>query len=265
MPCRAFWRRPRSPSSPRSWRPPRWPPSSAWPASCPWWPRTSAGCPRSSMPRWAPSCPRRPGGPGPGHRGDPRAPRPPRGRSSGPPARGGHWSNDRLVERHLEIYRGLVAGPVERRARTPFHFLRQDPAHDPSFRRPARPGPTPRPGPRRFERGAGERGPRWPPGSTGFRRGSPRCSTWGSLLWLFRAFIFSGDMLFGMDTMTLGYQARALLRRSAPDHGLPPLEPPHPRRHALSRVAGREGTPSTRSRWPSSTWWNPTGPWAGSS
>lgn len=43
--------------------------------------------------------------------------------------------------------------------------------------------------------------------------------------WLFRGFIFSGDMLFGMDTMTLGYQARVFFAEALRTTGFPLWNP----------------------------------------
>ncbi len=43
--------------------------------------------------------------------------------------------------------------------------------------------------------------------------------------WLFRAFIFSGDMLFGSDTMSLGYQARHFFAQALTTTGFPLWNP----------------------------------------
>jgi hypothetical protein len=74
--------------------------------------------------------------------------------------------------------------------------------------------------------GAVERGP------GGVAAGLDRVPAWlppvlylGLTAWLFRAFIFSGDMLFGMDTMTLGYQARAFFAEALRTTGFPLWNP----------------------------------------
>jgi hypothetical protein len=81
-------------------------------------------------------------------------------------------------------------------------------------------------------------------------------------LFLFRKFVFTGEMLFGSDTISLGYMARAFFAEALKGGTFPLWNPiilggtPF-----LDSLAG--GTPSTPP--PSSfSSWRPSGPWAGS-
>jgi hypothetical protein len=84
----------------------------------------------------------------------------------------------------------------------------------------------------RRRRGRGPDPARVERGPSGLAAGLDRVPVWVppvlfALLtaWLFRAFIFSGDMLFGSDTMSLGYQARHFFAEALRTTGFPLWNP----------------------------------------
>jgi hypothetical protein len=84
----------------------------------------------------------------------------------------------------------------------------------------------------RRRRGRGDEPTRVERGPSGLAAGLDRVPGWVppvlfALLtaWLFRAFLFSGDMLFGSDTMSLGYQARHFFAEALRTTGFPLWNP----------------------------------------